>query len=102
AGRSGAVSTEVTVERRVPGVISSPAAGSTLSGNAVFVFAPTAGMNVSRVYFSVSAPGGSCGSSWVAADADGLFRWSADTTSCGDGAGQVSASVQWADPSGAG
>ena len=45
--------------------MTTPSAGDTLAGTQQFVFTPTAGINITQVYFSASAPGGSSGSNAV-------------------------------------
>ncbi|MGZ4790357.1 MAG: PKD domain-containing protein [Ilumatobacteraceae bacterium] len=98
SGTPTSVTKEVVVDRRLPGTLTAPSPGDNLAGTAQFVFTPTAGVNVTQVYFSVVAPGGSCGSDWITSpDGNGRFVWSTDTTSCGDGAGQVTAVAYWTD-----
>jgi VCBS repeat-containing protein len=93
-------SVEVVVDRRVPGVVVAPEPGATLSGTASFEFDPTDGFEIASVDFVLSGSGGvSCQAPRVsAADADGVFRASLDTSvSCGDGPRALTAQVQFTD-----
>jgi len=87
----------IVVDTRVPAALTAPTAGASLSGMQTFVLTPTAGVEIVQGYFSVSGGGASCASDWRSVGADGLVSWSYDTSTCGDGDGQVSAYLQWKD-----
>jgi flagellar hook assembly protein FlgD/PKD repeat protein/lysophospholipase L1-like esterase len=99
SGRTGSSSVAVGVDRRLPGVVSAPADGATVSGTATLEFTPTEGITVDSVYFWVSNQQVSCSSPTATApDEDGAWRVTLDTAAaCGDGERTLNAQVQWRD-----
>jgi flagellar hook assembly protein FlgD/PKD repeat protein len=89
----------LVLDRRVPGAVTAPAAGATLSGAADFAFTPTTGFSISQVAFGLSGQGVGCSTTWLtSADPDGVFRATLDTAAqCGDGARSLVADVYWND-----
>jgi PKD repeat protein/flagellar hook assembly protein FlgD len=84
----------IAVDTRVPGVLTAPVAGGSLSGVVDFVVTPSPGVVVSQVYFSLS---GCSGTGWLPVGSDGLFHGSIDLSSCSAGAQQASATMSWTD-----
>ncbi len=98
ADLSSTVSTTVVLDRSVPGALTAPADGATVAGSAQFAFTPTSGYTITQVTFSLSGNSQSCSSGWIyQPDPDGVFRATVDTSTCGDGDWQVTASLNWTD-----
>ena len=78
-GLTSTSETPLLIETRAPGRLTAPAAGSTVSGLVDLVVSPTAGMDVSNVYWSL--PG--CAWSSSTPVEDGTFRAAqADMSGC--------------------
>jgi flagellar hook assembly protein FlgD/fibronectin type 3 domain-containing protein len=102
-GLVGAATTDtVRIDRRVPGAITSPAAGAVLSGSTDFVFTPRQGLELDQVQFILRAPSRDCATTVFDPGADGLWRLDLDTATCGDGARQLLVQVYWNDQAGRG
>ena len=99
AGQIADDSVQVGVDTRLPGALTTPAPGDSLSGTVKWVFTPATGLGVSQV--QVSCNGAYLGSV-TTAGADGTFTGSGDTTGCVAGANSLAASAYWADPFGVG
>ena len=97
AGTSNEITVRAGVDTRVLGAMTAPAPGDTLTGLVSFVFAPTSGLDVQRVQFSVST-GGSVVS--LAPMADGTWRTSVSAQELLNGPAAVTATVYWTDPFG--
>ena len=98
SGTSTSATAPILVDRRLPGSVTAPAPGAMLSGTAALAFTPTTGVNVTSANFYLPE----CTPSlWVAAaaDSDGVYRASMDTSPC-DGPASVTAYVYWTDPNG--
>ena len=87
----------VTVDRNLPGTITTPTAGDTLAGTTNLAFTPTTGVNVTSANFYLT--GCTTPATSAAADSDGVYRASIDTSPC-DGPATVTAYVYWTDPNG--
>ena len=93
-GLTSTSETPLLIETRAPGRLTAPAAGSTVSGLVDLVVPPTAGMDVSNVYWSL--PGCAWSSSTPAED--GTFRAAqADMSGCTAGQQTLSWQVNWRD-----
>ena len=93
-GQTGTLETPLLIDTRVPGTLTAPTAGSTVSGLVDLVVSPTAGMDVSSVYWSL--PG--CGWSSSTPAADGTFRVAqADMSGCTAGEQTLSWQLNWFD-----
>ena len=91
---AGSFDVQVTLDTRVPAVLTAPVAGSTVSGLVDLVVSPTAGMGVNSVSWSL--PG--CAWSQSTAAGDGSFRVAqADVSGCKAGAQTLTWSVSWRD-----
>ena len=98
-GRSSEITTRVGVDTRAPGALTTPAAGTVVSGSSVgWVFIPTSGFSVSRVHVTC----GGAGSDSTQADPDGVFGSTLDVTGCGNGANNLTGWAGWTDPFGVG
>jgi PKD repeat protein/flagellar hook assembly protein FlgD len=97
AGQAADDSVQVGVDTRVPGSLTSPHAGDSVSGTVNWRFAPTAGFTVGQVY--VYCSGSSLGYA-TAPGADGSFTGSGDSTACTDGPNTLYTGVYWTDPFG--
>jgi flagellar hook assembly protein FlgD/PKD repeat protein len=89
-GHADDLSIPTTVDNRVPGVLTTPAPGDTLSGSADFVFTPTTGFS------GISAVSVDCIGSGALQE-DGTWTGSGDTTSCGNGFVELHSRVTWTD-----
>ena len=92
----------VLVDRRVPGVVSSPGAGAELSGTTNLVFSPTAGVAVTRVSYSLVATRSTgsvttCDASVYTAGDNGTWTAALDTSTCGTGRRELRTWVSWRD-----
>ena len=93
-GQTGTLETPLLIDTRVPGTLTAPTAGSTVSGLVDLVVSPTAGMDVSSVYWSL--PG--CGWSSSTPAADGTFQVAqADMSGCAAGEQTLSWQLSWFD-----
>ena len=86
---------QVGVDTRVPGALTAPAPGTTVSGAASWVFTPSQGFALSQV--GVWCNGADLGSA-TSANGSGVFAGSGDTSSCVAGSNTFTASVAWTDP----
>ena len=82
--------------RSVPGHVTAPTAGATLSGEATARFVPTAGYTVTRVMFYAGS-GGSLSPPWIGANPDGSYSWLFNSTQMTNGANRVRALTDWRD-----
>ena len=83
------------MDTRIPGSLTTPAPGATLSGTAGFVFTPTAGFPT-LTYVSVD-----CLGTAAAPQGNGTWTGSGDTRDCADGPNTIHANVSWTDSFGA-
>lgn len=96
-GLTGSASVPVLVDTRVPGELTTPQPGATLTGLVDFVVTPTPGMGVYSVQWSLPR----CSWTQSQPDAAGDFRKaSADVSSCTVGSQNLTTRVSWRDPSG--
>ena len=96
SGTSTSATASIVVDRRLPGSLTAPVPGATLSGTVDVAFAPTTGVNVTHVNVSFS----NCNGQHAATTAgDGVFRAAIDTSTC-DGPSAVTAYVAWTDANG--
>ena len=97
-GQVGETTAELGVETQMPGTLTLPASGATLSGSAKWVFTPMAGFPVSGVHVT-------CGSGWSEVflpEPDGAFASTLETTGCTNGENSITGYVEWMDPLGGG
>ena len=99
AGRSATTTTaSFLVDSRVPGTVTAPASGATLSGPTEVAFTVTPGFTVTSASFDlISANGSYCVSATGTNAGAGLWKAVLDPTSCGSGRRWVRANVQWRD-----
>ena len=97
-GRTGDASVRLGVDPRIPGALTSPAAGETLAGLARFVFQPTSGFGLDEVQLSFDT-GGSA--RIFNASPDGTWRTSMYTGDLKDGPTSLRMAVRFSDSFGA-
>ena len=96
SGASEAATIRVGVDTRLPGALSTPSAGSTLTGTSVsWVVTPTVGVTVTSVNVSCVSGSGSAYSN--SAVANGTFTGELDVSNCANGANQVRAVLYFQD-----
>jgi flagellar hook assembly protein FlgD/PKD repeat protein len=94
---------KIGVDRNLPGKVSKPASGETLSETSTFVFTPNAGENISNVYFYARCPSYpyNCYLGLASTpESDGTFVISDDVKNLTYGANEVSTGVSFTDPFG--
>lgn len=102
ASAGGAVTTvqeQVTIDRRTPGTLTSPAAGAALTAETEIAFTPTAGFETAEVEFQVWAGEDDlvCSSTGTRQPTDGRWTGQLDPTDCAVGSQEITASVSWVD-----
>jgi flagellar hook assembly protein FlgD/PKD repeat protein len=86
------LSIPTVVDTRVPGTLTQPASGATLTDTASFAFTPTAGFTgISEVYVDC------IDAASFGPEADGTFIGSGDTNSCASGPVSLHSHVTWTD-----
>jgi flagellar hook assembly protein FlgD len=99
-GVSDATSLEVTVDRRVPGALTEPVAGSTLLGAATLKVEADPGVVLDWVTVDVSAVGSSAAIGLRDSTASGTWTATLPTGSFTAGPATLRARIQWTDPYG--
>lgn len=92
-GNTADGSVVVGLDARIPGWLTSPSPGETIGGTVKFVFTPTPGFPVERVYLS-------CASENIGEaepGADGVITGTLNTGPCADGTASLMAYVRWKD-----
>ncbi len=99
AGRSATTTTATfLVDTRVPGTITAPASGTTLSGPTEVAFNVTPGFTVTSASFDLITSGGAyCVRATGTSGGDAVWRATLDPTGCGSGRRWVRANVNWRD-----
>ena len=96
SGEASEVTTQLGIDTRTPGTLTMPSPGDSLSGQASWVFTPTAGFPVSRAVVSCGGGGGS--SEAFTPGPDGTFAGTIETTGCSNGDNSITGYVEWTDP----
>lgn len=99
---SVATTAVILVDRRVPGVVTSPTGGAELTGTASLVLTPTAGVAVTGVSYALVAVRSSgevttCSAGVQSAGDDRTWTAALDTTTCGTGRRLLRTWVSWRD-----
>lgn len=98
-GATTTVEEQVTIDRRTPGTLTSPAAGTALTAETDIAFTPTAGFDVAEVEFQAWAGEDDlvCSTTGARDATDGRWLGHLDPAECAVGAQDVAASVYWHD-----
>ena len=94
---------KIGLDRNVPGKVTKPTSGATLTGTSTFVFTPTPGENVTRAYFYGHCPSYpyTCFLGEAASpEPDGTLVVSDEVTNLKFGANEISTGVTFTDPFG--
>ncbi len=93
SGLTGTATALVVVDRRPPGVLTNPTAGTTVAGTAPFVFTPTDGIRVEQVDYQL-------GGTWFSAynpSPNGTWRTTQAVGGLASGAADLTYTVRWTD-----
>ena len=94
ASGTGDATYDTAVDSRIPGVVTSPHPGNTLSGTTSFVFTPTSGFSSTNTITNVSVD---CIGSADTPAGNGTFTASGDTSQCPEGSNTIAAHVSFTD-----
>ncbi|WP_158102751.1 PKD domain-containing protein [Lentzea kentuckyensis] len=95
-GQTGDGSARLGVDTRVPGVLTAPAAGATISGTTTWSFRPT----IPEISYVALYCGGRYASNASTLADDGTFVNTFETASCDTGQNELRAAASWQDPFG--
>jgi flagellar hook assembly protein FlgD/PKD repeat protein len=94
---------KIGLDRNLPGTVTKPTLGATLTGTSTFVFTPTSGENVTRAYFYGRCPNYpySCFLGEAASpEPDGTFAVSDEVSNLKFGSNEITTGVTFTDPFG--